>query len=202
MLALFGGRSRGIARIGCAALRCPFAFTRSTAEGARAYTADNSINQRPSLGHSQVSNHGLSVLFIGSGGFSTAVLSNLERYFRHKDTVIGGLEVMCKRPHVFIRDRNPEVKKVPAHIEASVRGLQLHYFDPKVSLPWSAPRPKQSELGRFDIAVMCTDAPKLPKTFIDGFPLGVLRVHPSLLPKHRGGAPIQAALLAGDSVTG
>jgi methionyl-tRNA formyltransferase len=33
-------------------------------------------------------------------------------------------------------------------------------------------------------------------------PLGCLNVHASLLPRHRGAAPIQAAILAGDSETG
>lgn len=33
-------------------------------------------------------------------------------------------------------------------------------------------------------------------------PLGMINVHASLLPRHRGAAPIQAAILAGDQVTG
>ena len=33
-------------------------------------------------------------------------------------------------------------------------------------------------------------------------PRGVLNVHPSLLPRHRGAAPVQGAILAGDSETG
>ena len=33
-------------------------------------------------------------------------------------------------------------------------------------------------------------------------PRGVLNVHPSLLPRHRGAAPVQGAILAGDSKTG
>lgn len=33
-------------------------------------------------------------------------------------------------------------------------------------------------------------------------PQGVLNVHPSLLPRHRGAAPVQGAILAGDSETG
>ncbi len=42
----------------------------------------------------------------------------------------------------------------------------------------------------------------LPQAVLDAFPLGVLNVHASLLPKYRGAAPIQHALLAGDTVTG
>ncbi|MHC1729019.1 MAG: methionyl-tRNA formyltransferase [Syntrophobacteraceae bacterium] len=42
----------------------------------------------------------------------------------------------------------------------------------------------------------------LPQSFLDLFPLGTLNVHGSLLPKYRGAAPIQRAILAGESVTG
>lgn len=41
-----------------------------------------------------------------------------------------------------------------------------------------------------------------PETLIAGFPLGVLNVHYSLLPKYRGATPLESALLAGESTTG
>jgi methionyl-tRNA formyltransferase len=42
----------------------------------------------------------------------------------------------------------------------------------------------------------------LPQSFLDIFALGTLNVHGSLLPKYRGAAPIQRAILAGESETG
>lgn len=42
----------------------------------------------------------------------------------------------------------------------------------------------------------------LPQAFLDGFPLGALNVHGSLLPKYRGAAPIHRSILAGDAETG
>ncbi|HEY0947934.1 MAG TPA: methionyl-tRNA formyltransferase [Candidatus Paceibacterota bacterium] len=42
----------------------------------------------------------------------------------------------------------------------------------------------------------------LPEKLIDSFPLGVLNVHYSLLPKYRGASPVEAALLNGDTKTG
>jgi methionyl-tRNA formyltransferase len=42
----------------------------------------------------------------------------------------------------------------------------------------------------------------LPKALIDSFPLGILNIHYSLLPKYRGASPVESALLAGDAVTG
>jgi methionyl-tRNA formyltransferase len=42
----------------------------------------------------------------------------------------------------------------------------------------------------------------LPRQVLDIPPRGVLNVHPSLLPRHRGASPIPAAILAGDAQTG
>jgi methionyl-tRNA formyltransferase len=42
----------------------------------------------------------------------------------------------------------------------------------------------------------------LPEGFLNVAPLGAVNVHASLLPRYRGAAPIQWALLNGDSVTG
>ena len=41
-----------------------------------------------------------------------------------------------------------------------------------------------------------------PEELIAAFPLGVLNVHYSLLPKYRGATPLEGALLAGDTETG
>jgi len=42
----------------------------------------------------------------------------------------------------------------------------------------------------------------LPQSFLDIFPLGTLNVHGSLLPRYRGAAPIQRAILAGEGLAG
>lgn len=42
----------------------------------------------------------------------------------------------------------------------------------------------------------------LPRPVLDLFPLGCLNIHASLLPRWRGAAPVQRAILAGDSETG
>lgn len=42
----------------------------------------------------------------------------------------------------------------------------------------------------------------LPKSFLRIPPLGCINVHPSMLPKYRGSAPIQWAVLNGDKTTG
>src|SRR5436305_14584231 len=42
----------------------------------------------------------------------------------------------------------------------------------------------------------------IPRAILDIPPLGVLNVHASLLPRHRGAAPVAHAILAGDRETG
>ncbi|HEX4985927.1 MAG TPA: methionyl-tRNA formyltransferase [Burkholderiales bacterium] len=42
----------------------------------------------------------------------------------------------------------------------------------------------------------------LPQPVLDAFPLGCVNIHASLLPRWRGAAPIQRAILAGDRETG
>jgi methionyl-tRNA formyltransferase len=42
----------------------------------------------------------------------------------------------------------------------------------------------------------------LPKELIDAFPLGIINIHYSLLPKYRGASPVESALLHGETETG
>ncbi len=53
-----------------------------------------------------------------------------------------------------------------------------------------------------DFAIVVAYGKIFPQTLIDAFPMGVINVHYSLLPKYRGAAPVEAAILNGDTVTG
>ena len=53
-----------------------------------------------------------------------------------------------------------------------------------------------------DVIVVMAYGQILPRAVLDIPPIACLNLHASLLPKHRGAAPIQAAILAGDSETG
>ena len=53
-----------------------------------------------------------------------------------------------------------------------------------------------------DIACVVVYGQILPKSFLEIFPKGCINVHPSLLPKYRGAAPIQWAIINGDKETG
>src|SRR5579863_2315878 len=53
-----------------------------------------------------------------------------------------------------------------------------------------------------DAAVVVAYGLILPKAVLDAFPLGCFNLHASLLPRWRGAAPIQRAIMAGDQDSG
>ena len=53
-----------------------------------------------------------------------------------------------------------------------------------------------------DAIVVAAYGKILPKVLLDAPPRGAINVHGSLLPKYRGAAPIQRAILAGETTTG
>lgn len=53
-----------------------------------------------------------------------------------------------------------------------------------------------------DVAIVAAYGLLLPKAILEAPRMGCLNIHGSLLPRWRGAAPIQRAILAGDSVTG
>lgn len=62
----------------------------------------------------------------------------------------------------------------------------------------------EKKLAEFDcaIAIVVAYGKILPQSFIESFPLGVLNIHYSLLPKYRGASPVESALVHGDIETG
>lgn len=53
-----------------------------------------------------------------------------------------------------------------------------------------------------DLHVVAAYAQKLPNRLLGMAPMGCINVHPSLLPKYRGAAPLMAAILNGDEKSG
>jgi methionyl-tRNA formyltransferase len=53
-----------------------------------------------------------------------------------------------------------------------------------------------------DLIVVAAYGKLIPKEIIDIPKYGILNAHPSLLPKYRGSAPIQSAILNGDEIAG
>ncbi|MCD4705168.1 methionyl-tRNA formyltransferase [bacterium] len=52
------------------------------------------------------------------------------------------------------------------------------------------------------LAILLSYGTIIPQKILNLFPLGIINIHPSFLPKYRGPSPVQTALLNGDSETG
>jgi methionyl-tRNA formyltransferase len=62
----------------------------------------------------------------------------------------------------------------------------------------------EQELKDFDaeVAILIAYGKIVPQSIINIFPRGIINIHPSLLPLHRGPTPIESVILNGDSQTG
>lgn len=75
----------------------------------------------------------------------------------------------------------------------------------KVFQPSKIRTPESLELFRSheaDVAVVVAYGRILPETFLKAFPKGAINVHFSLLPKYRGAAPVNWAIVNGEEKTG
>ena len=86
----------------------------------------------------------------------------------------------------------------PVHRFAAEHGIPV--FTP-ASLKGEADRQAFASLD-LDVAVVVAYGLLLPKPVLDAPRLGCLNLHASLLPRWRGAAPIQRAIMAGDGETG
>ena len=87
---------------------------------------------------------------------------------------------------------------------SSVKMLAESYHLPVIQPETLRDKGEQARLRKFEVDVMIIAAYGLilPKAVLTAPRLGCLNIHASLLPRWRGAAPIQRALLAGDSESG
>src|SRR5439155_20678108 len=130
-----------------------------------------------------------SVLFYGTPEFA---LPTLEAVLARHDVV--AVVTQPDRPAHRGRRLQPSAVKVRA-LAAGVPVLQpARLRDPE----WA---PRLRELGA-DVAVVVAFGQILPKAVLEAPARGSINVHGSLLPRYRGAAPIQWAIMRGETVTG
>jgi methionyl-tRNA formyltransferase len=71
-------------------------------------------------------------------------------------------------------------------------------------LSFSSLKEARQELLNYkaEAAVLVAYGKLIPSSIIELFPRGIINIHPSLLPKHRGPTPLESTILAGDPETG
>jgi methionyl-tRNA formyltransferase len=87
------------------------------------------------------------------------------------------------------------------------RQLEVSAIARQHNIPLLAPADlaeAQGQLASFkaEAAVLIAYGKIVPQAILDLFPRGIINIHPSLLPLHRGPAPIENAILSGASETG
>jgi methionyl-tRNA formyltransferase len=94
--------------------------------------------------------------------------------------------------------RGLKARRSPVHSAALELGLEVH-------TPQTLKSPTERDVlagFRVDLVVVAAYGLILPKSILEVPRLGGINLHASLLPRWRGAAPIQRALLAGDAETG
>jgi methionyl-tRNA formyltransferase len=131
------------------------------------------------------------VLFIGTGEIGGPVLRSLVDSSDHE---LVGVVTQPDKP--VGREQRIEAPPIKAALATSgVRVLQpkrIRAEDAIAEIRALAP----------DVIVVMAYGQILPRAVLEIPPIACLNLHASLLPRHRGAAPIQAAIVAGDRETG
>jgi len=130
------------------------------------------------------------LVFMGSPEFALPTLQGL---------VEAGYDIVG----VYTRPDRPAGRGRPLRAPA-VKVAARDYGLPVLQPPSLRPAEAVAELASLkpDVIVVCAFGQILRQPLLEIPPKGVLNVHPSLLPRHRGASPITAAILAGDEETG
>lgn len=129
------------------------------------------------------------VVFMGTPDFSVPILDAI--FGNHKVVA-----VYAQPPSVAGRGQKERLS--PVHARAADFGIPV--FTPK-SLK-KAEVQEAFAAHKADVAVVAAYGLILPQIILDTPRFGCLNVHASLLPRWRGAAPIQRAIMAGDTETG
>lgn len=133
----------------------------------------------------------LRIIFMGTPEFSVATLEAL---------VAAGHEIVA----VYTQPPRPggrrglDLQKSPVHLSAERLGLPVLH---PVNFRAEEDRDRFRAFGA-DVAVVVAYGLLLPEAILTGTRLGAFNGHASLLPRWRGAAPIQRAIMAGDAETG
>jgi methionyl-tRNA formyltransferase len=131
------------------------------------------------------------IAFMGSPDFAVPALRALHRAGHD----IAAVYCQPARP----AGRGQAVRRCPVHVAADDLGLLVRTptrlrTDPEAQATFGALHLEGAVVAAYGLI--------LPQAMLDAPTIGCLNIHASLLPRWRGAAPIQAAILAGDAETG
>lgn len=131
----------------------------------------------------------MKTVFMGTPDFALEALKALHR--KH--------DVVC----VYTQPPRPSGRGHKLTLSPVHQYAQEHGISVRCPVNFKAPEEKEAFRAlNADIAVVAAYGLILPKACLDAFKYGCINIHGSLLPRWRGAAPIQRAVMAGDKETG
>lgn len=127
------------------------------------------------------------VVFMGTPEFSLKSLevlienTNVVLVVTNKDALVGRKKILTPSPVKVLAEKN----NIPVFTPESIRKEYQTVIDAKP-----------------DLIVTCAYGKIIPKELIDYPKYGCINIHSSILPKYRGAAPMQWAIINGDDETG
>ncbi|WP_125711647.1 methionyl-tRNA formyltransferase [Companilactobacillus kedongensis] len=131
-----------------------------------------------------------SVIFLGTPEFSATVLKGLLK----TDYEIKAIVTQPDKPV----GRKQKLQKSPVKLIAEEENIHL-YQPAKLS---GSPEVEELKSLNADLIITAAFGQFLPTSFLNSAKVAAINVHGSLLPKYRGGAPIQWSIMNGDKETG
>ena len=131
----------------------------------------------------------MNIVFFGSGSFADPLIKEL-----HRASILKGIVTTAPRPAG--RGRKPAEPEI------------LHWARAHTITVYTPEKPNDEEFIeqlrelKPDMFVLASYGHILSRRLLDAARIGGMNVHPSLLPKYRGAAPIQRALMDGATMTG
>ena len=133
----------------------------------------------------------LRIIFMGTPDFSVATLKALHAAGHQ-------IVMVYSQPPRPGGRRGLDLQKSPVHQAAEDLGIEVRH-----PLNFRDPADRESFVAlQADVAVVVAYGLLLPEAILNGTRLGAYNGHASLLPRWRGAAPIQRAIMAGDAETG
>jgi methionyl-tRNA formyltransferase len=132
----------------------------------------------------------LRLIFMGTPDFAVSTLKAL---------IAAGHEIACvysQPPRAS--GRGLQLRPTPVHAFAETQGIEVRT---PASLKSTEEQQRFADV-KADAAVVVAYGLLLPQAVLDAPKYGCFNVHASLLPRWRGAAPIQRAIMAGDAETG
>lgn len=136
----------------------------------------------------------LRLAFMGTPDFAVSILDGLRDWCGREGHELAAVYCQPPRP----AGRGGKLRLSPAHAAAEAHAIPIKT---PASLK-DADAQAEFEALDLDVAVVAAYGLILPKAILEAPRYGCLNVHASLLPRWRGAAPIQRAIMAGDAESG